>query len=360
MAIGVAVGLLLANAFFVAAEFALLASRRSRLQQLEQEGHRSAGRAVQALRRLTLMLAGAQLGITMASIGLGAVAEPALAHLFEDWFHALGLPERLSHLVAFTVALSIVVLLHMVVGEMAPKSWAISAPERSAMLLVRPFTVYVRALQPVIWSLNVLANGVVRLMGVQPQDERALVHGSADLARLLEESVVEGTLAPEDAVFLSRAIRLSGLDAETAMTPRTAIVAVPATATIDEVEDAARRSGHRRILVHEPTGMDDVSGVLHVRDLLLLDGPERLASTARSLVKPVLAVHERRPLEDVLLDMQAQRNRFAVVVDELGTVAGVVTLQDVLESLVSQVADHPPAGEAERSPQGPTDPPEQR
>jgi CBS domain containing-hemolysin-like protein len=339
VALAVAVGLLLANAFFVAAEFALLASRRSRLQQLELEGHRTAGRAAAALRRLTLMLAGAQLGITMASIGLGAVAEPALAHLFEDWFHALGVPERLSHLVAFAVALSLVVLAHMVLGEMAPKSWAISAPERSAMLLVRPFTAFVRLLQPVIWTLNKVANGVIRLFGVIPQEERLMVHGSADLARLLEESVVEGTLPAEDAGLLSRAIRLSGLDAETAMTPRTAIVAVPATASIDEVEEAARRSGHRRILVHAASGLDDVTGVLHVRDVLLLDGAERVTATAASLVKPVLAVLERHPLEDVLLDMQAQRNRFAVVVDELGTVAGLVTLEDVLETLVSQVGD---------------------
>jgi CBS domain containing-hemolysin-like protein len=278
----------------------------------------------------------------MASIGLGAVAEPALAHLFEDLFHALGLPERLGHAAAFAVALSIVVLLHMVVGEMAPKSWAISAPERTAMVLVRPFMVFARVLSPVIWVLNALANGVVRLFGVQPQDERAMVHGAADLAHLLEESVVEGTLPAEEAGLLTRAIRLSGLDAETAMTPRTAIVAVPLDATVDEVEQAARRSGHRRILVHAPTGLDAVAGVLHVRDLLLLDGPERLTASAASLVKPVLAVHERRPLEDVLLDMQAQRNRFAVVVDELGWVAGVVTMQDVLEALVSQADERGP------------------
>jgi magnesium and cobalt exporter, CNNM family len=349
LAMAIAVGLLLVNAFFVAAEFALLASRRSRLQHLELEGHRSAGLAAKAIRRLTLMLAGAQLGITMASIGLGAVAEPALAHLFEGWFHSAGLPERLSHLVAFVVALAIVVLLHMVVGEMAPKSWAISGPERSAMLLVRPFTAFVRVFQPVIWSLNALANVVVRLVGVRPQEERAMVHGAAELSRLLQESVVEGTLPPEEAGLLTRAIQLSGLDAETAMTPRTAIVAVPVTATVDEVEEAARRSGHRRLLVHAVDGLDEVAGVLHLRDVLLLDPAERAATSAGSLVKSVLAVHERRPLEDVLLDMQAQRNRFAVVVDDLGSVCGVVTLEDVLETLVSQLGD-PDAGVAEEEP----------
>jgi CBS domain containing-hemolysin-like protein len=347
LALAIAVGLLLANAFFVAAEFALLASRRSRLQQLELEGHRAAGLAVKAIKRLTLMLAGAQLGITMASIGLGAVAEPALAHLFEDWFHAIGLPERLTDVIGFVIALAIVVLLHMVVGEMAPKSWAISGPERAAMVLVRPFTAFVRFLQPVIWSLNKVANGAVRLVGVHPQEERAMVHGAADLARLLHESVVEGTLRAEEAGLLTRAIQLSGLDAESAMTPRTSIVAVPASASVDAVEDAARRSGHRRLLVHADSGLDDVSGVLHLRDVLLLDGGQRRSATAGTLVKPVLAVHERQPLEQVLLDMQAQRNRFAVVVDELGVVAGLVTLEDVLDRLVSQLDPDGVEGEDE-------------
>jgi CBS domain containing-hemolysin-like protein len=333
VALGIAVVLLAANGFFVGAEFALLASRQSRLEQLEAAGDRGAKQALEGIRHLSLMLAGAQLGITMASLGLGAVAEPAVASLLRDAFHALGVPERLLHPVSFAVALGIVVFLHMVVGEMAPKSWAIADPERAALRLARPFRAFVLVLRPVIRALNASANAFVRLCGVTPQDERAMAHSPADLALLLHESVEEGTIDEGEVEVFSNALRLSGLQADSAMTPRESVVSVLAGDGVDAIEGAARRSGRSRLLV-VGTDLDDVHGVVHVRDVLLLDADQRAGATAADLVRPVLVGYENQALEDLLLDMRSQRRRFAVVVDDLGSVAGVVTLQGLLEALI--------------------------
>jgi CBS domain containing-hemolysin-like protein len=169
-ALVISVGLLAGNGFFVAAEFALVASRRHRLEQAAETGSRAAAAAWAGSRQLSLMLAGAQLGITVCSLGLGALAEPALAHLLDPAFTALGLPAATAHAVAFLLALAIVVFLHMVVGEMAPKSWAISHPERSALLLALPFRAYTLAVRPALRALNAMANAELRAVKVTPQD----------------------------------------------------------------------------------------------------------------------------------------------------------------------------------------------
>jgi hypothetical protein len=201
---------------------------------LAAEGDRRARHALAGLRELTIMLAGAQLGITMCSLGLGAVAEPAVARIIEsalgEWFT---LSDTASHVIAFTIALSIVVFLHMVVAEMAPKSWAIAHPEKSSLLLARPFRLFALVFRPVILLLNGLANGVVRLVGVEPQDERAMAHSPSDLLLLIEESAGRGGIAAEEHELLARSLELSGLTAADAMTPRRDIVAVAATATAE-------------------------------------------------------------------------------------------------------------------------------
>jgi CBS domain containing-hemolysin-like protein len=337
-AIVAGLALLAANGFFVAAEFALLASRRSRLEALAEDGNRSAEQALKGIRELSLMLAGAQLGITMASLGLGAVAEPAL----DSWIAALlgrtGLPEGLSAGLSFAIALSIVVFLHMVVGEMAPKSWAISHPERSALILARPFRAFALVVRPFLRLLNLLANGVVRLLGVTPQDELAQVHAPSDLLLLVEESAREGHLAREEETLLSRAIDLSGLDAQAAMIPRPDVVAVPVEATVEEIERIASRTGRSRLPVYEGE-LDAVRGVLHIKDLLALDPSQRATTTAGMLARPALLVPESRALEDLMLDMRQQRQHIAIVVDEYGAVSGVVALEDVLEELIGEFDD---------------------
>ncbi len=338
-ALGLAVLLLALNAFFVAAEFALLAARRSRIEQLAADGNKRAVSALAGIRELTLMLAGAQLGITMCSLGLGAVAEPAIAHVIEA---ALGeivdLSDTTLRVIGFTLGLSLVVFLHMVVGEMAPKSWAISDPERSSLLLARPFRAFVRVFQPIIWLLNSLANIVVRLVGVEPQDERAMAHSPADLILLLDESKGHGDIKAEDHQLLTRSLELSGLTAADAMTVRRDIVSMPGDATAAEVAAEAHRTGRTRIVIHE-NNLDHCLGFIHAKDLLRLENGAWDTMSARSMVRPLMVTPEHHRLEDLLVEMRGERKHISIAVDEHGTVVGLVTLEDVFEELIGDFDD---------------------
>ena len=338
-AIAVAVALLAANGFFVAAEFALLAARRSRIEQLAAEGDRRARHALAGLRELSLMLAGAQLGITMCSLGLGIIAEPAVASLIEGVIADVGLdlPSGTTHAIAFAIALSIVVFLHMVVGEMAPKSWAISHPERSALLLARPFRAFAVVFRPVIWTLNRSANLVVLAVGVQPQDELAMAHSPADLILLLEEAAGEGSLGIDDHGLLARSIELSGLTAVAAMTPRPGVVAVDRSTPLDDVERRAVETGRSRIVVYD-ADLDHPVGVLHVRDLLTF-ADDRTSAVAGDLVSPLIVTPDHLALEDLFLQMRDERRHLALVVDEHGVVIGLITMEDVLEELIGDFED---------------------
>ncbi len=352
--IGVAFVLLALNGFFVAAEFALLAARRSRIEQLAADGNRRAGHALAGLRELTLMLAGAQLGITMCSLGLGAVAEPAVAAVIEG---ALGefftLSDTTRHIIAFSIALSIVVFLHMVVAEMAPKSWAISHPERSALLLARPFRMFVSLFRPVIRLLNWLANTTVKAVGVEPQDERAMAHSPSDLLLLIEESAGHGGIAAEEHELLARSLELSGLTAADAMTVRRDIVAVGADATADVVAAEAHRTGRTRVVVHEGD-LDHVRGFVHAKDVLRLANGTWTTTRAGALTRPIMVTPEHHGLEDLLLEMRTRRQHIALVVDEHGMVLGLVTLEDVIEELIGDFDDESdrPLGDAEQLPDG--------
>jgi CBS domain containing-hemolysin-like protein len=334
LAIALSVVFLVANGFFVAAEFALLAARRSRIEQLASAGSRGALAAHNALRELSLMLAGAQLGITIASLGLGAIAEPAFAHVLEDLFEAIGLPEGLAHPAAFVLALSFVVFVHMVVGEMAPKSWAITHPERSAVLLARPFRAFTLLVRPFLHLLNGAANGFLRLFGVRAQEDHGVSHSAAELAVLLAESTQTGTIESDDAELLSRALGLSGLTAESAMVQRDEVDAVPASAGIDQIESVAAPRRRSRLVVFG-NDLDDVRGVVHMRDVVALDLALRDDTTAEELAYSIVWVDADTPLEDVLLAMQ-RAHRHVAAVRRDGRLIGIVTMADVLRHLIGQ------------------------
>jgi CBS domain containing-hemolysin-like protein len=334
-----AVVLLALNGFFVAAEFAMLASRRSRIEQLAADGDRRAGHALAGLRELTLMLAGAQLGITMCSLGLGAVAEPAIAGIIEGILgEAFSLSSTAQHVIGFTLGLSIVGFLHMVVGEMAPKSWAIAHPEQSSLRVARAFRLFVSIFRPILRLLNWMANVTVRLFGVEPQDDRAMAHSPADLLLLLEESAGHGSIAANEHDLLTRSLELSGLTSSDAMTPRRDIVAVPAGATVEVAAAEAQRTGRSRIVVHEGD-LDHVRGFVHVKDLLRLPDGSWTTTEVGSVARSIMVTPEHHRLEDLLLEMRTDRQHIALVVDEHGTVVGVVTLEDVIEELIGEFDD---------------------
>jgi CBS domain containing-hemolysin-like protein len=346
----IAIALLLANGFFVAAEFALLASRRSRVEQLVAEGARGAKQALAGISELSLMLAGAQLGITMASLGLGAIAEPAIAHGLETLLHPLHLPEGLLHGISFTIGLSIVVFLHMVIGEMAPKSLAIANPERAALWLAPPFRAFTWVTRPFIRVLNSMANAIVRMFGVEPQEELAAAHAPSDLLMLVRESAEHGTLAREQHGLLERALDLSGLDAEAAMTPRRDIIAVEADVSLDELERVAADSGRSRLPVYDDE-LDRMVGIVHVKDVLRVPTADRPSVTPRSLARPAFITVESRAIEDLMLEMREARAHVAIVVDEYGSVSGLVALEDLIEELIGDFDDETDAARQRREEQ---------
>jgi len=331
----ISLALLALNAFFVAVEFALLASRRARLNQLVEEGRKSAVRASKSLGELTVMLAGAQLGITVCSFGLGALAEPAIADGLAALLHRpIHIPEGISHGIAFVIALAIVVFVHMVIGEMAPKSWAITHPEKSAMALITPFRAFTSIVRPLLVALNSIANGIIRLFGITPKGEVSMALSSAEMSVLLQRSQEHGVLDTSTHALLARSLNLSESVASDAMTPRAAITTVDVAADADTIEECARGTGLSRILVTDGD-LDHVVGQLLVRDILILDDTERSKVTARQLARPVTRYRRDIRIESILLAARSQHHQLVVITDNAGRTAGVLTIQDIVDQLLS-------------------------
>ncbi|MFF5228769.1 hemolysin family protein [Dactylosporangium sp. NPDC000521] len=337
--------LLAANGFFVAAEFALVASKRHRLEQAAAGGSRAAAAALAGSRELSLMLAGAQLGITLCSLGLGALAEPAVAHLLDPLFHAVGLPERFSYPIAFVIALAVVVFLHMVVGEMAPKSWAISDPERSARGLALPFRAFTRVVRPLLALLNGLANACLRLVKVRAQDELSAAHGPEELMMLLESSRQHGTLAQDQQELLSRVLQLQDTTVAQVMTPAAAMVTVPLDATATDVELANRSTGRSRFPVVDSLG--GVVGVVHVRDALRATTAGS-AATAADLMTAAFALPAGSSVLAAVRSMRESRAQLAVATQD-GAPVGLVALEDLLEEVIGEFDDETDVATGARS-----------
>ena len=327
--------LLLANGFFVAAEFAFTAASRPRLAALSS---RSARAAVKAIDELSFTLAGAQLGITMASLVLAAVAEPAVASLIEAALGVFGeiLPQVL-HTISFVVALSLVVYLHMVVGEMAPKNIAISDPERSALVMAIPFRVYANLVRPIIWVLNELANLLLRLFRVDP-NEIGDVHTAEDLSSMIDAGRREGVVEDFAHRLLTGALDLMTLEATHVMVPRPDVVALPVTVTLEELQKVFIEEGHSRIPLYRKD-LDDLVGFVHVKDLLELEDLSLSAPIPASTIRPLLVVPESARVGRLLEEMRRERNHLAAVVDEHGGTAGIVTMEDIVEEIVGEIRD---------------------
>ena len=330
-----------ANAFFVGAEFSLISVRRDRLEALAQQGRASAVTVIRAGERLPLMFAGAQLGITVASILLGRIGEPAVADLLRAPFSLLGPPDALLHTVSFVVALAIVVTLHVLLGEMVPKNIAIAGPEKAAMLLIPPYLVYVRAARPFIAFYNRCANLVLRAIGVQPRDELAITISMAELSEMIAESVSEGLLDREEHTRLTRALQIRNRVVADVAVPIGDIRAVPvATAgagpTVGAIEQALAESGYSRFPV---VGLDGTFiGYVHIKDLLsLVDDPE--ATIDLATVRPLPLIAGSLPLAEALSRLRRSKSHLALVTAEDGRVVGMVALHDLVEDLLGTVRD---------------------
>lgn len=321
---------LVTNAFFVGAEFALISVRRSQIEPAALQGNRRAKSTLWALEHLSAMMATAQLGITVSSLVLGAVAEPAIAHLLEPPFHAIGVPEALIHPIAFVIALTAATYLHMLVGEMVPKNIALAAPAPTALLLGPPLVALTRALKPVIFGINAFANTLLRLLKVEPKDEVASVFTDDELARLVKDSSEAGLLDPADVERLQDALELGTRPAGEVMVPLNKTITVGHETTPQQLERAAAASGFSRLPVTGPA--DEVLGYLHIKDALGV--AERTRPFPRSALHPVIQVEIDTPLDDTMTAMRAAGTHLAAVTGEKGTVIGFVTMEDVLEELV--------------------------
>ncbi|MET9150319.1 hemolysin family protein [Streptomyces griseoflavus] len=326
MALFVTVLLLIGSGFFVAAEFALVAAKRHRMEKAAAEGRGGAKAALAGMRELSLMLAGAQLGITVCTLGLGSVSKPAISHELDPLLHELGLPSAVSYGVAFAVAMIVVVFLHMVVGEMAPKSWAIAHPERSAMLLSPPFRAVVKVVRPLIRVLNAVSNALVRLCRVTPRDELASVHNREQLTHLVAESERLGLISETDSDLLTRSLTEVDTPVRELRVPVADIVWVDGGAGLDEILRVAASRNRTRLLVREH---DTVLGSVHARDAVVARAQGRVTS-ARALARPVPGLTEEATVAEAIDLLRRRRSSLAVVRDASGALTGLVTLDDLL------------------------------
>ena len=332
-------GLVLLNGFFVAAEFALVGARRSRLTQLAEEGSRGAKHSLKALGRLDHYISGTQVGITIASLALGWIGEPAVAVLVDRLlgFVGIDIPPGASHsAAAVTTAFVILMFLHIVLGEQAPKFVAISTPERSSALLALPLMMFSKLMAPFIAVLNGSANGLLRLMGFKGMSEAHQVHSPEELRLLVMQARAHGTLDESDSAMLAGVFDFTEKRVRDVMRPRTEVIAVALDSTEEEVRLLLRQERYSRYPVYRES-LDDVVGVFVAKDLWLHEenAPFQLAD----FVREALYVPSTRAATRVLDDLRKTRAHMAVVLDEYGGTAGIVTLEDLVEEVIGDIAD---------------------
>ncbi len=338
--------LVFVNGYFVAAEFALVRSRRTRIEELAEGGSRPAKRVVTMLDDLSQYLSACQFGITLASLGIGFLGEPAIAELVEP---ALG-DSTATHVVAIAIAYLVVTAVHITLGEQVPKIFSIVKAESTAVFVARPLIAFERGMRPFITALNGASNTLLRLVKIDP--DTAMEEGSSpeELRLLIGQARAEGALDPGESGMLEGVFHLHEQEARQVMTPIPAVVTVD---TSEDVETALRRcisSGHTRLLVTEDSNQDRVKGIVHSNTLARAYMAEGPGAALENLVTDAPIVPETKALDDLLAELQRLRTSMAVVVDEYGRVAGIVTVEDIIEEVVGEIDDEtdPAGGEIRR------------
>ena len=337
--------LTLGTALFVAAEFSFVAADRPRLEAAARGGDRRAARALVAVRSLSFQLSGAQLGITMTTLVVGFLAEPSFSRLLRPVFSFL--PDAVDGVLAVILALLVATVLQMILGELIPKNWAIARPLPVSRVVAGPMQVFSTLFRPLIAACNTTANAVVRRLGVEPQEELRSARTAAELDSLVRSSADSGSLPNRTAALLSRSITFGDKTAGDVMTPRTQVVALASGANVAEMLDVARTSGHSRFPVvagnrDDPTAsgdLDDVRGVVHVKHAFAVPRDRRARASVGSITRRIASVPDSLPLDPLLATLRRPGLQMAVVVDEYGGTAGVVTLEDLVEELLGEVQD---------------------
>ena len=338
--IAVIVVLLVLNGYFVAVEFALVRSRRTRLQAMVRAGDPLARFALAASGNLARVLSASQLGITLSSLGLGWTAESALGQTFAAFFRSLPLPveESLRVSIGAIVALLVATYFQVVFGELAPRAVALNRPEQVAKWLAPPFLAFAWVVSPFTSFLTYSAAGVLRVFGQSTKIQREPVHSPDELRMLVEQSEEQGALETTDAEMLGKVFEFSEKKARDVMTPRTAIVAMTADASLDDALEVVEEAGFSRYPVFDDT-VDNIVGMLHVKDLLGVLREKLDEFTVRDIMREVHVVPGSREVEEVLSDFKKRKEHMAIVLDEYGGTAGLVTMEDLLEEIVGEILD---------------------
>jgi CBS domain containing-hemolysin-like protein len=328
--------LLAGNAFFVAAEFAVISARRSQIEPAAEHGKRSAVTALWAMEHATLMLATTQLGITVCSLLILNVSEPAIHHLLEAPLALTGLSESAIAVVAFVITLVLVSFLHVVFGEMVPKNLSFSFPDRAVVLLAPPLVGVGRAVRPITQALNWAANGAVRLTGVTPRDEAVSTFTLEEVETIVQQSTREGVLQDSTGA-LSNAFEFSTKHASEVSVPLEKLVRLPHTATPADVEHAVAKNGFSRYVIEDEAGQP--TGYVHLKDVLELEGDAFEQPIPGAVIRPLVIVQEDAEIEDVLALLRRRATHLARTMDGRGATTGVLFLEDILEELVGEVHD---------------------
>ena len=327
--------LVVANGFFVAAEFAFVAVRRTRIEALAAEGSKGASRLLEVLDNLSAYLSAAQLGVTLASLGLGALGEPVVEALLGRFM--TGLPEYWRHIVSYGIAFVVITSLHIVLGEQAPKLFGLQLAERVAIATALPMEIFYKVFKPFIHLLDWASAKTVRIFGLHADSDHASIYTEDEIRQLIRISEESGHLNKEERRLINRVFEFSETTVKEAMIPRTEIVAIPETCSLEEMAVAFRQHGYSRLPVYRGS-LDDIVGVIHSKDVMASLLRPKNFRLDRIIQKPRYVVDTAR-LEDVLRQMQREKFHFGFVVDEHGGVEGIITLENLLEEIVGDISD---------------------
>ena len=331
--------LLFSNGFFVAAEFAMVKVRKTRIEQLVKEGNYSAQIALEAIKDLDKFIAAVQLGVTISSIGLGWVGEGTLARIIEPVFVFLpGVSQTIAtHTVSVSLAFALITFLHVVLGELIPKSIALEYTEKTALIIARPMQAITFVFNPFIWMLNGFGNWVLKLMHIPHSHKSSLVHSSEELDMLVDASYNGGVLNETEKDMLHNVFKFSDLTAKQVMVPRTDMVCVPINMSLEELNKVATENQYTRYPVYEGD-MDHITGLIHVKDLYKLSIDDTTCPIER-IQREILLVPETMTMDNLVLEFKKRKGQMAIVVDEFGGTSGLITLEDVIEEIFGDVQD---------------------
>ncbi len=323
------------NGFFVAAEFAIVAVRKSRIETLAAEGQTSAKRLLEILENISAYLSASQLGITLASLGLGALGEPVVEAILGGWL--ANLSESVRHIISYGIAFAVITTLHIVLGEQAPKLFGLAMAERVAMATALPMQIFYKIFKPFIHTLDWASAKTVNLFGLEATSEHASIYTEEEIRQLIKISKDSGHLNEEEQKLINKVFEFSETTVREAMIPRPEIVGIPESSTLEDIARAFRQNGYSRLPVYRGS-LDDIVGFIHSKDLMPFLLRPKLFKLEKVIQKPMYVVDTAR-LEDVLRQMQREKFHFGFVVDEHGGVEGIITLEDLLEEIVGDISD---------------------